>query len=196
MLVGACALTGQDSSELTTYLLEWSDPVAEAPSVPTPCAAVLVTSPLSAPGYGTARMAYTQQDHRLDYFATTRWADTPARMLSPLLTRALQTSGLFKAAVESPAPIDAQLRLESELLKLRQVFSDKASSVELSMKFTLYDLMQGRVLASRMLSVTEPSPSRDPYGGVIAANRAVDRMLTQLANFLAQVLVTQPLDCG
>jgi cholesterol transport system auxiliary component len=141
-------------------------------------------------------MAYTQQDHRLDYFATTRWADTPARMLSPLLARALHTSGLFKAAVESPAPIDAQLRLESELLKLRHTFSDKASAVELSMKFTLYDLTQSRVLADRVVSVTEAAPSSDPYGGVIAANRAVDRMLTQLVNLLAQVLATEPLNCG
>lgn len=195
-LITACALPGQESDPVTTYLLEWNEDFAPSSrSGPAPCATLLVTSPLSAPGYATSSMAYVLRDHRLDYFATHRWADTPAHMLAPLITRALQVSGLFKAVVESPAPVNAELRLESEVLELRQVFSDSSSEVQLSLKTDLYDLTQGRVLASRVLSVTEPAPSRDPYGGVIAANRATGHILEELADFLATILADDPLGC-
>jgi cholesterol transport system auxiliary component len=193
-LMMSCALPGQER-EMTTWLLEWNGSLAAARPSFEPCVAVLITTPVSAPGYATARMAYTQQDHRVDYFATHRWADTPARMLSPLLARALQTSGLFKAAVESPAPINAQLRLESEVLELRQVFSPGDSKMQLKLKVHLFDLANNRLLASRVFSVTEPTETRDPYGGVVAANRAVARMFEQLVEFLGDELRDASLGC-
>lgn len=195
VLMMSCTLPGQERA-MTTYLLEWNGSFAVERPSRQPCAALLVTVPLSAPGYATARMAYTQQDHRVDYFATHRWADTPARMLSPLLARALQTSGLFKAAVESPAPIDAQLRLESEVLELRQVFRAGDSKIQLRLKANLFDLANSRLVASQVFSVSEPAPTRDPYGGVIAANRATDRIFQEIVAFLADELAGDPLGCG
>jgi cholesterol transport system auxiliary component len=195
-MLAACALSGQNREAVTTYLLEWDEAFAsESPTPAEPCASLLVTAPLAAPGYGTAGMAYVLKDHRVDYFATHRWVDTPARMLWPLITRALRASGLLKAAVESPAPIDAQLRLDSEVLKLRQLFSASASRIELSLKVDLYDLTMNRLLTSRVFSVTEPSASRDPYGGVVASNRAVSRVFDQLVRFMASVLADDPLNC-
>lgn len=194
IVMTSCTLPGPER-EMTTYLLEWSGPVATERPPLMPCAAVLVTAPLSAPGYATARMAYTQQNHRVDYFATHRWADTPARMLAPLLARSLQTSGLFKAAVESPAPINAQLRLESEVLELRQVFSPQESKIRLRLKINLYDLANNRLVTSRVFSVDEPAETRDPYGGVVAANHAVDRMFEELISYLRGALSGHPLGC-
>lgn len=195
VLTTSCTVPGQERDTVTTYLLEWSGPVAAELPPFEPCAAMLVTTPLSAPGYASARMAYTQQNHRVDYFATHRWADTAARMLSPLLARALQASGLFKAAVESPAPIDAQLRLESEVLELRQLFTPQDSALRLSLKVNLFDLAKDRLVATRVFNVTEPAETRDPYGGVVAANRAVDRMLQELISFLRATLTDDPLGC-
>jgi cholesterol transport system auxiliary component len=197
LMVASCAtLPGFDDDPVTVYLLEWQDDLK--PTAPTdiePCASLLIISPLAAPGYATTRMAYVQQPHRVEYFVTHRWADTPARMLAPLMTRALAESGLFKAVVENPAPIQTQLRLESELLKLRQAFRDRVSEVELSLRVNLYDLTEGRVLASRVFNAVAPAASRDPYGGVVASHRAVGRVFQQLAELVAEVMADDPLRC-
>jgi cholesterol transport system auxiliary component len=41
------------------------------------------------------------------------------------------------------------------------------------------------VLASAEFDETEAAPSDDPYGGVLAANRALGRLLERLAAFCA-----------
>jgi len=48
------------------------------------------------------------------------------------------------------------------------------------------DLQGKRVLATREFDVTEAAASDDPYGGVIAANRAVKNILLQIAEFCSQ----------
>jgi len=198
LLVSACAtLPGFKHEPETVYLLEWQDDFTPATATNTePCGSLLIISPLGAPGYATTRMAYVEQDHRVDYFVTHRWADTPARMLGPLMTRALGESGLFEAVVESPAPLQAQLRLESEVLKLRQVFLTRTSEIELNLRVNLYDLTQGRLLVGRVLNVVTPAESRNPYGGVNASHRAVERLFQQLADTLSAVLTENPAACG
>jgi cholesterol transport system auxiliary component len=41
--------------------------------------------------------------------------------------------------------------------------------------------LEQRVVASAAFEAVEGAPSDDPYGGVIAANRAVDRVLDEVA---------------
>ena len=40
-----------------------------------------------------------------------------------------------------------------------------------------------RVLATRLFEATESAPSDDPYGGVTAANVALQRILEQVVDF-------------
>lgn len=198
LLVSSCAtLPGFNNEPEKAYLLEWQDDFTPVTATNIePCGSLLIISPLAAPGYATTRMAYIEQDHRVDYFVTHRWADTPARMLGPLMTRALGESGLFEAVVESPTPLQVRLRLESEVLKLRQVFLDGTSEIELALRVNLYDLSQGRLLVSRVLNVVAPAASRNPYGGVNASHRAVERLLQQLADTLSAVLTENLPACG
>jgi len=50
----------------------------------------------------------------------------------------------------------------------------------------LVDLREGRVLAAAQFEETQNAPSEDAYGGVIAANRALQRMLARVADFCAE----------
>jgi cholesterol transport system auxiliary component len=129
-------------------------------------------------------MAYTEQAHRIEYFASHRWADSPARMLEPLLLRALETSGLFAAVLQTPTTVRFDLRLDTEVLRLVQVFEPTASRVELAVRVSLVDMMKRRVLLSDVLEVSEPASERTPYAGVIAANLAVDELLARLQEVL------------
>jgi cholesterol transport system auxiliary component len=70
-----------------------------------------VSPPRAAPGFDSTAMAYVQKTHALDHYATHRWADTPARMLGQLLTRTLEDTGSFRAVVQGPTGLPADLQL-------------------------------------------------------------------------------------
>jgi cholesterol transport system auxiliary component len=131
-------------------------------------------------------MAYTRRAHALDYFAKHRWADTPARMLAPQLAQALEQSGGVRAVVQAPSLATAQLRLDTELVRLQQDFSAKPSRVQLTLRAQVIDTDTRRVLAAAEFDETEAAPSEDPYGGVTAANRALARLLERLTAFCAE----------
>jgi cholesterol transport system auxiliary component len=142
-----------------------------------------VSAPRAWPGFDTPQMVYVQTPHELDYYANNRWVDSPARMLGPLLARALEESGSFRAVVQSPTMVPADVRLVSELIRLQQNFTTRPSRVELSLRVQLLDVRTKRVLETKTFDVTETAGSDDAYGGVAAANLALQRVLTQVAEF-------------
>lgn len=135
------------------------------------------------PGFDTLQMAYVQRPYTLEYFAASRWADTPARMVGPLLAQALEQTGSFLAIVQAPSAVPADLRLNTELIHLQQNFMTRPSHVDLALRVQLIDVRSKRVIASRLFDETENAPSDDAYGGVTAANSALQRVLEQIAEF-------------
>lgn len=175
--------------EVAVYMLEWAIPetmVAPNPDGP----AITVSTPIAGPGFAGSQMLYEEQDHRLDAFAFHRWADSPANMLEPLLVQALENSGLFSAVAHDAAGVRSALRLDSEVIRLQQNFGPSDSEVEFAMRFTLVDESAGRIVATRVMTFREAAGEKGPYGGVVAANRAVDGMLSALQAFLDQEIAT------
>lgn len=184
-LLAACtALQPPPVEQVSTYVLE-AMPAAGAPR-PKRDLVLEVPAPRARPGFDTPQMAYTQRANALEYFARHRWTDTPARMLAPLMAQALEQSGGFRAVVQAPSLAAANLRLETELVRLQQEFGARPSRVRLTVRAQLIDAGSRRVLASAEIDETEAAPSDDPYGGVIAANRALARVLERLAAFCAE----------
>ena len=106
-------------------------------------------------------------------------------MLAPLLAQALEQAGAFRAVVRTTNPIPADLRLDTELIRLQQDFTAQPSRVELALRAQLYDVNSKTILAVREFDATETATSEDAYGGVMAANRALERLLVQLTDFCA-----------
>jgi cholesterol transport system auxiliary component len=142
-----------------------------------------VSPPRAAPGFDSSAMAYVQKPHALDHYATHRWADTPARMLGQLLTRTLEDTGSFRAVVQAGGGLPADLRLDTEIVRLRQSFLGRPSRVELTLRTQLVDVPGRRVLATRYIEAAQEAPTDDAPGGVAAANAAVERALAQVAAF-------------
>lgn len=164
--------------------------VLETQFQPTPATAqgahtLTVERPRESAGYDSARMVYVKKPHELDYFSRNQWADTPGKMLAPLLARALEASGAFRAVVLSPGAATGQLRLETVIVRLQQEFLTTPSRVRFTLRAQLIDVPGRRVIATREFDIVENAPSDDPYGGVLAANRAVQRALSATAEFCA-----------
>ena len=197
-LLPACALLGgQPQAPLTTYALEPVAAPGPSGAGATSAAAgaagqrvLLLAAPQAAPGYDSTRMVYQRQPQTQEAFSQSAWIDTPARMLAPLLLRSLQDSALLRsqlrAVLQAPSSARADLQLETSLLRLQQNFLQQPSSVRFTLQATLTDQRTREVLAWHEFDATEPSHSEDPYGGVIAANRAVQQVLQQLAAFSAE----------
>ncbi len=144
-----------------------------------------IAPPGARPGFDGSRMAYVTRPYEIQYFARHQWVEAPARMLAPLLGEAITRNGSFQA-VQGAEGVSPALRLETEIVVLQQEFTEHPSRVRFALEARLLGGVERRLLAIATFEAVEPSPSEDPYGGVIAANRAVARVLDQVAKWCAE----------
>lgn len=183
VLAGCSTLRPTEAEPVRTYLLEAQfDRTAQVKPIPLVLA---VSPPRAAPGYDTERMAFLRQPHRLEYFAKNRWAETPAKMLGPLLVRALEQRTGFKAVTPAGGMVKGDLRLDTEITLLQQEFTPSPSRLHMKLRVQLVEQASYRVLATQVFDAVEAAPADDPYGGVVAANRMLPRLLGQIADFAA-----------
>jgi cholesterol transport system auxiliary component len=158
---------------------------AAAPKVAAGGTTLIVTPPRAAAGFDSQRIIYMRQPHALDHYAYNEWTDTPARMLAPLIVRALERSGAFRAVVQTPSTAAGDIRLDTEVMRLQHEFLEMPSRVRFTLRATLVDNASRRVLASREFEAVADAPSENPYGGVMAATEAVRTVLEHLSAFCA-----------
>jgi cholesterol transport system auxiliary component len=82
--------------------------------------------------------------------------------------------------------VQADLRLDSEIVSLRQSFLARPSRVEFTLRVQLVDVPGRRVLATRYVELAQDAPSDDAPGGVTASNAAITRALALVAAFCAE----------
>ncbi|MDP4076381.1 ABC-type transport auxiliary lipoprotein family protein [Acidovorax sp. A1169] len=161
-----------------------SDQRATTPIAAPERAPTLIINPThSAPGFDTQHIVYVRVTHQLEHFARSDWIDTPARMLAPLIVSAINSAGSFRAVVPATSGIAGDLRLDTEVVRLQQEFGVLPSRVRFTLRATLVDNATRQIISWREFDETIDSQSEDPYGGVIAANRAVKLVLEQLARY-------------
>jgi cholesterol transport system auxiliary component len=187
-LTAACSFPGPaQERSVARYLLRAQVAEARGTAVPA-CGSLRISRPTAAPGFETSRMAYQEQQDRLDYFGYHAWVDAPSRMLEATLADNIQRSGRFVAVLSGSGDVPADLRLDSELIELVQVFDGGSSHVVLRFKVHLVDLSTRTLLRSRVLAYEEQAREATPEGGVAAANRALRRLLADVL-----VLLREPL---
>ncbi|WP_201492192.1 ABC-type transport auxiliary lipoprotein family protein [Rubrivivax sp. A210] len=163
---------------------------AVAATTPSPGAPDLVVALLrAAAGLDSRRMLYQRRPLEIEAFAFHEWAEPPAQLLAPLLLRALQAGGGFRAvlpAASAGSSAPGSWRLETELLRLQQDFATRPSQVRISLRAVVLDGGTRRAIAWREFDVRVDAASDDPVAGVQAANEAVRRLLAELAAFCAE----------
>jgi cholesterol transport system auxiliary component len=179
--IPGCTLQNNDPPP-TTYVLNANiDPPVTGPGSRK---ILLVATPRTESGFDTTRIAYTRTPLTLEYYSQSQWADTPARMLVPLLVQALESAGAFGAVLTPPSAAAVDLQLDITLIRLQQEFLQTPSQIRLTLRATLTDLKRNRVLAGRLFEAIEAAPQEDAYGGVRAADKAVTQLLTQITRFV------------
>ena len=193
IVVSACsALRPAATDQPSFYSLDRvriEAPVAmPAPAKLSMTAPTLIVNPThSASGFNSQRIVYVRAAHQHEYYAHSEWVDTPARMLAPLIVNSLENSGAFRAVVSTPSAADGDLRLDSEIIRLQHEVGSPPNRVRFTLRAYMVDNTTRQVLAWQEFDASVAATSEDPYGGVLAANRAVQTVLEKLAGFCAEV---------
>lgn len=185
-MLSGCTLTPDTPPTLHTYLLAPRLSQHQQANSPSTELTLLVSAPQAAAGYNTRQMAYTRKPYELEYFSRNEWVAPPARMLEPLLVSALDASGHFQSVAPSDVRLLADLRLDTQIIRLVQDFSVQPSQGHIVLQARLIDLGSGQEIASRTFEARETAPKEGPYGGVVALNRALKHVLGELVTFITQ----------
>lgn len=189
-LVGCGSLLAPQPAPLT-YRLSPDTATAAAPAKTqkTFPYSIQVAMPRSDAGFDTSSIAYRQHPYRLDYYTQSRWVDQPATMLGERITHALERSEAYRVVLAPSAALPSDLRLNTELVALEQVFSDSNtppggdSHVHFALRMQLIDTKSVKVLASSQIDLIQPAPSADALGAVTAANQALREALPKVVQF-------------
>jgi cholesterol transport system auxiliary component len=187
LALSGCLSLPHEARQIQTFYLSLDRSVGGASTIdPKPKAGTLVVNmPVAQPGFDTPRMAYTQRPYEVSYYATHQWADPPARMLAPLLIQAMEQTGDWRAIVPMPTSVRGDHRVEIDQLALVQDFLQKPSQVRLTLRVQMIKLPEHLILGTRLFDVAEVASTDDAYGGAVAANRAADKLLREVADWLS-----------
>jgi cholesterol transport system auxiliary component len=185
-LVSGCgALNSMKTAQPSFYTLD-SGLFSMQVSVPGTAPTLIINPPHASAGFDTPRIIYIREPHRLEYYAHNEWIDTPARMLAPLIIAAIEGSGAFRAVVLTPSAAVGDLRLDTEIIRLQHEIGGHPSRVHFTLRAYIVENITRKVLGWKEFDETVAVTSEDPYGSVIAANRAVQKVLVQLADFCVE----------
>jgi cholesterol transport system auxiliary component len=190
MFTNGCVLGPSEIGAPRSYFLNpeisWKNPHGYGERIGT--TVLLITQPKAQAGFETARMAYLLRPYEINYFAVNQWADSPARMFHRIMAENLDKTGLWGAVLQTPGTVPAQYRLDSDNLVLEQEFFSRPSRVRLALRAQIIDTRKPTILATQYFEVFELAASDDPYGGVLAANHAAEKLLIDMAEWLSGVL--------
>jgi cholesterol transport system auxiliary component len=179
-LVGCSSLFPPKTEPMTAILDKLPDRVPTMAAHPV---TLLVRLPETSAAYDTTRMAYSVKSYQLAYFRDNQWAGTPAEMIQPLIVRALQQTGFFRAILSPPESEPASYSLRTEILELTQDYTASPPVLRLRLRLQLFDA-SGRPIAGHDLVEQETMREARPYSGVVAANDAVSKALSEATLFV------------
>jgi cholesterol transport system auxiliary component len=187
LALAGCLSLSHDTHQIQTFFLSLDRSAGgTAISEVRPKAGTLVVNvPVAQPGFDGPHMAYMQRPYEVSYYATHQWADSPARMLTTVLVQALEQTGYWRAIVPMPTSVRGDHRVEIDQLELVQTFLQKPSQVHLALRVQVIKLPEHLVLGTRLFDAAEVASTDDAYGGAVAANRAADKLVREVADWLS-----------
>lgn len=148
---------------------------------------MIVMMPDTNSAYNTSRMAFTMRPYQISYYANSRWIESPAEMLMPLLMATLQKTNRFKSVLTPPYAGQTDYALRTQIKTLLIDYTCRTPVLRLTLQEDLLSVSSGRMIASREFSAAEPLPQKSPYGAVYAANQAAARLLTEIAAWCVKI---------
>lgn len=181
-LVSSCTLLRPVNTNTQAYVLDRIP--HDLPIEQTHSTSLLVLAPEADQVYDTTGMAYTTQAYKIAYFSQNEWAETPTRMMLPLIVATLSSTRYFKEVVAAPDFGDHTFALRTEILELKQDFTVDPPTLQFTIRCSLRRNATNQLIATKVISAREAMREKNPYAGVVAANEASEKVLRQVAAFV------------
>lgn len=149
---------------------------------------VIINTPTAAAGFDTRKMIYTKKPYELSEFALNQWSAPPAEMLQPLLVQKLRDTGRFHAIMSHAYGTNREFILKTHLIELKQNFATNPSKIQITVQAEIINSNDNKVISTHTFNITQKTHQNTPYGGVVAANQAVDLILNQITEFTVRSL--------
>lgn len=136
--------------------------------------------------FDTPRIAYSDKPYVIAYYAYNEWAAAPGPLLAPLIRQTLERSGYFSAVLPSSSRYLAKLALDTGVVKLLHYYEGDGSYAHIVLNVQLIDVTSKKLISARTFEERVVAKSNDPKGGVEALNKATEKVLTKLTQFLIE----------
>ena len=149
-----------------------------------------VTRPQAGPGLDTWRIVLVQPDHRMDFYAASRWPAPAPQLLEALVVETLRASGTFGSVEDStsPFPSDYLLTLTVHRFEAEYRAANAAPEVHVVLDCTI-GRREGREVLSTFVASGNATAAANRLGEVVAAfEEATGRALGALAQQAAQAV--------
>ncbi|HET7755905.1 MAG TPA: ABC-type transport auxiliary lipoprotein family protein [Steroidobacteraceae bacterium] len=153
-------------------------------------ASVRVAHPLAAPGLDGAHIMLVQPDHRMNFYAASRWAAPLPELVEALAVQTLRASGEWPAVEDSGSAFPSEYLLEITVRRFEADYATGSAAPEVEVVFdcTLGRSAGHRVLASFVARGSAPA-GEDRLGAVVTAfQRASGAALGSLARQAAEAV--------
>lgn len=188
LALSGCSLLPAEDVVMSHYIFELP---SFTTAVARPSSKILqVAMPQAVAGFDSQAMTYAYQTSQLQQYTKGQWVDTPAHMLLPLLVRSLESSGQYQAVL-SPmtSNLSGEIRVDTELLRLQQEFvPQQTSRVHVIIRVQVFHLVEHTVLATQVFDLSEPAPSDNAQGYVLATNKLLSQWLPEFQHFVKKAI--------
>ncbi len=137
----------------------------------------------------SVEMNYGVGDYKQLVFSQSVWAQTPNRAISSEIARYIKSTQLFQNVQISKSRTRNNLLLETDIEDFMQYFSaDETNSyANVVITFTLINTKTSKVIATQTFKAKEIVDIIDANGGVVALNKALEKLLQESGEWLNEV---------
>ena len=127
---GCSGLLHSSAPPVQTYFLRPPLPAAGAAAVPAMAAALRVEQPLASPGLDSAHIMLMQSDHRMNFYAASRWPGTAPELIGALAVQTLRAAGAFSSVQDAAGAFPADYLLQITLRRFDADYSGGGAAPE------------------------------------------------------------------
>jgi cholesterol transport system auxiliary component len=163
---------------------------ASNPAALVPPASLRVSHPLTSPGLDTPRIMLVQNDHRLNFYAGSRWPSAAPDVIESLLAQTLRASGAWASVEDTASPFPSDYLLQTVV---RRFEADYTGGAATPVVYVVIDCLIGRgegreVIATFSATGSAPAPANRLSEVVGAFEQASGAALNSLASQAAQAV--------
>ena len=145
-------------------------------------ASLRVEQPIAGPGFDSSHIMLVQADHRMNFYAASRWPASAPQLIEALAVETLRASGAWSSVQDSTSPFPASYLLQITLRRFDADYtSGSAPEVHVVLECTI-GRREGREVVATFVAQGAATAAADRMGAVVAAfEQASGTALTSLS---------------